>query len=740
MSNIEGLKEQARRHEQKEEWRKALDLYTRAIERLAENDTPDIGLHNRVGDLYIRVGEVDGAVEAFERAVDLYVEAELPNNAIAVCKKILRNVPDRAEVFLRMGQIRAEQGFVVDARSHYIAYAERKQAAGDVDEALRALMEFADVARDDTAIRLAIAEHLEQHDRADEAVDQLVEGYRSALRQELDDEAAAFRARLEELRPGFDLDEPAPAFPESGFAQSDAHDEADAFTLEPTSLAEDDDEVPADPHPEPFAIDSTAIVADDATGIDGDDPGDDEGEEWGRGPEAAFAEAMEDHAGEPAGAEGVDGSLEAAPDDEPEEAWYFGAVPPLGDASAPSDSEADAGVAADDDDGVTVDDEDGVTVAEEAAEPRGGWEPREFDVFADDPDEEEEPADDLEIPLSFFDDALSAIGPDVSAFPARTDDFNPLEGVDVVGDEDAIDDGDDDVEGPTELPFLHLPEGEPVVHRHDATHAEPFTDGDVVLSDLIAESPDDLDLRQRAVELAHRSGDEASLAEAYVGLGGALRRSGAEARARAVFRQALQLDPDHPEAKAALAAADEVAPPVAEVASNEDYVDLGALIFGDDDEKSTRFVVAYEEPSGDEQADFARMLNQFKAKVAQNVDTDDVKAHHDLGTAYKEMGLLDEAIEEFQAALRASAGHLPTYEMLGQAFLERGTPRAAVRVLNRALDVPFEVEDELLGIYYTLGRSHEVLGNTDEAREFYERVFSLDINFADVTERLRALR
>ena len=72
--------------------------------------------------------------------------------------------------------------------------------------------------------------------------------------------------------------------------------------------------------------------------------------------------------------------------------------------------------------------------------------------------------------------------------------------------------------------------------------------------------------------------------------------------------------------------------------------------------------------------------------------------------------------------------------------MEKGEPGAAVRTLKRALDTPFEIEDELLGIYYYLGRAHEQLGNTKEAVEFYDRVFTLDINFADVTERLRVLR
>jgi len=134
------------------------------------------------------------------------------------------------------------------------------------------------------------------------------------------------------------------------------------------------------------------------------------------------------------------------------------------------------------------------------------------------------------------------------------------------------------------------------------------------------------------------------------------------------------------------------------------------------------------------------MLSQFKEKVSENLDAGDVRAHHDLGTAYKEMGLLDEAISEFQAALRASADHLPTYEMLGQTFMEVGQPEAAVKSLSRALEVDHDIEDELIGIYYYLGAAHQEVGNNEAAVDFFDKVFSLDINFADVTERLRTLR
>ena len=729
MSQIEVLKEQARRHEQKEEWRKALELYQKAIDRLAEEDAPDIGLYNRVGDLFIRVGEVDQAVGALEQAIELYVESELPNNAIAVCKKVLRNVPDRHETFLRMGQIRAQQGFLVDARTHFLTYAERMQIAGQLDEALRALVEFADAAPDDTEIRLSIAAHFQQHERTDEAVQQLTEGYRSALRQDLGDAAEVFRARLEELRPGVELDE---------LMVADSPDEPGEFVVETTALAEIDEigeasegEVLVSEALEALEVEETSLEVFEAPGDElfemlpdlDDEPADD------------IAEAIED----------------ARLDVELEEVTDYGE---LGHHSEKSLDDAISAIGPDVSHLEREPDEynplEGFEVTEEEVR-----ELETLDVFEEDDDEDDAPLPlqtfhdtDDEAEVHFLDDAEDEPDLPFLHIPAAVERVAAAEGVFGVPGVEAEADVEPDTELEPEADFEVEADVEPESETESEVDqiAPPFSPPAIpvaptpVETQLEAPDPDDLDALQRLVETAHRSGDDRVLADAYVALGHALRRSGEEARAQAVFRQALQAQPDHEEAGAGVDAAPTPEREVAEVASNEDYVDLGALILGDSDEKTTRFVVAFEEPSGDEQADFAKMLSQFKAKVAENVDASDVKAHHDLGTAYKEMGLLDEAVEEFQAALRASADHLPTYEMLGQTFLDQGEPQTAVRVLTRALDSPYEVEDELLGIYYYLGRAHEQSGNKEQAREFYERVFSLDINFADVTERLRALR
>jgi tetratricopeptide (TPR) repeat protein len=302
------------------------------------------------------------------------------------------------------------------------------------------------------------------------------------------------------------------------------------------------------------------------------------------------------------------------------------------------------------------------------------------------------------------------------------------------------------------------------------------------------------------VEEAYRTEDRERLIPALLALAEALSDAG-DLEAEAVFAQLLQLDPGNPRALAALGrsspfdgpladlsigeapedqdqeplgeisdaawmdveipeggdtmdddmergttdAAPLTGPPseglVADEEEDPGYVDLGSMILDESrGERTTRWTVAAEEPSGDEGADFARMLSQFKDKVAANLEGEDARSQYDLGTAYKEMGLLDEAISMFQKALRMEPGHLASIEMLGQCFLDRNEPQVAIRVLGRGVKGSHGPEDDLVGIYYFLGQAYEAAGNPDEAREFYEKVFALDINFRDVTDRLRVLR
>jgi tetratricopeptide (TPR) repeat protein len=172
----------------------------------------------------------------------------------------------------------------------------------------------------------------------------------------------------------------------------------------------------------------------------------------------------------------------------------------------------------------------------------------------------------------------------------------------------------------------------------------------------------------------------------------------------------------------------------------DDYIDLYSFLAPEEDRvEATRFFVEEKEPTGDEDRDFAELLAQFRQKLAEHVPENDAGSHYDLGLAFKEMGLIDDAISEFQVALRAGQDRLKVFEELGQCFFLKRQYNVAVKVLTRALQLDHRDELELIGVYYHLGRAYEELGQLASARDAYERVMGLDIRFRDVQTRVARL-
>src|SRR3989441_10983564 len=177
-----------------------------------------------------------------------------------------------------------------------------------------------------------------------------------------------------------------------------------------------------------------------------------------------------------------------------------------------------------------------------------------------------------------------------------------------------------------------------------------------------------------------------------------------------------------------------------EASADGDFIDLGSMLTEEEDgppAKDTRMTVADEEPTGDEEQDFQDMLARFKQGIDENIDEADFQSHYDLGVAFKEMGLLDEAIAELQKALRAPERKLRTSEALGVCFIDKGAYVVAESILRRGLELPASGEQERLGVLYWLGRALEEQGKKAEARELYSRVFAVDIRFKDVGARAR---
>jgi tetratricopeptide (TPR) repeat protein len=146
--------------------------------------------------------------------------------------------------------------------------------------------------------------------------------------------------------------------------------------------------------------------------------------------------------------------------------------------------------------------------------------------------------------------------------------------------------------------------------------------------------------------------------------------------------------------------------------------------------------------------DLAEMFGELKQDLESDVAAadEDPETHYNLGIAFREMGLLDEAIGELQKACQSfDRGHpfpqiMQTYTWLAQCFLEKGVPEAAVRWYEKALNVPTIDGETRTALSYELASSYEAAGDKSSAIKHFMEVYGANIDYRDVAERIKALK
>jgi tetratricopeptide (TPR) repeat protein len=206
MTTFQKLKHEARRAEQRSDWARAIDLYRRALD--ADEDLADLSLYNRIGDLHLRLGENDAAVEYYERAVERYADNSMHTSAIALCNKILRIAPGRTSVYRRLAVLHARTGLVVEGRGNMMEYVRHVLADGEPEDAAVAVAEFVEITSDDEILVQVAAEQAGRGDTAAAAAH-----LRSAVRLRTDrgEDTADLRRQVAALDPqgGVATDDPA---------------------------------------------------------------------------------------------------------------------------------------------------------------------------------------------------------------------------------------------------------------------------------------------------------------------------------------------------------------------------------------------------------------------------------------------------------------------------------------------------------------------------------------------------
>ncbi len=129
-------------------------------------------------------------------------------------------------------------------------------------------------------------------------------------------------------------------------------------------------------------------------------------------------------------------------------------------------------------------------------------------------------------------------------------------------------------------------------------------------------------------------------------------------------------------------------------------------------------------------------VEEFKAGIGEQLGREDAETHHNLGIAYMEMELYDEAIREFKIALRSNELSFDAYTRLGICNMAEGNSSEAISYYLKALKITGTTDEERKGLMYELGLAYEAEGNEAEAKEMFQSVYDMDPGFRDTVAKL----
>jgi len=140
------------------------------------------------------------------------------------------------------------------------------------------------------------------------------------------------------------------------------------------------------------------------------------------------------------------------------------------------------------------------------------------------------------------------------------------------------------------------------------------------------------------------------------------------------------------------------------------------------------------------------LFEEFKEEVGEPAaEEEDPETHYNLGVAFKEMGLLDEAIGELQKVCKAIdhgaefSQVMQAYTWLASCFVEKGVPMAGIKWYEKALTIPSS-EESRTALHYDLASAFEAAGDKQSALKHFTEVYGTNIDYRDVAERIKSLK
>src|SRR5882724_406301 len=145
-------------------------------------------------------------------------------------------------------------------------------------------------------------------------------------------------------------------------------------------------------------------------------------------------------------------------------------------------------------------------------------------------------------------------------------------------------------------------------------------------------------------------------------------------------------------------------------------------------------------------AGLAEIFEEYRVSAeSETSGNGDYETHYNLGLAYQEMDLFEEALEEFQMAISlcspddGSTRYLQCCNLLGHCFMQKGVPQLAVKWFNKGLNSPNTSDDERQALRFDLAAAYEQAGDLNQAKNIFTEIYGVNVSYRGVNERLKSL-
>lgn len=253
---------------------------------------------------------------------------------------------------------------------------------------------------------------------------------------------------------------------------------------------------------------------------------------------------------------------------------------------------------------------------------------------------------------------------------------------------------------------------------------------------VVKVDPNHLGALEGLVEIAHINGERGKIVRFGCELGDVLLAREEYGRAKLEFERVLQFDPRNDKARSRVARLNSIegvenvtAQPLAPMASE---VSGATVSLRGDNAGAARTTQSL--------MDLSQILEEFKSAVAGQIPLEDGQSHYDMGMAYLEMGMPDNAASEFETAALSMEHQVPAFEMLARSLLMAGRPQDALNAVEQAASLGIDDPERLAALFTYRGLSLEAMGHGAEAGHAIERALEYHPDFEPAREAMGRLR